>query len=299
MKLKALLGMLFFSGAFSFWVAITPVSALDVPPIPKDIPIVDQTNTLSDEQKLVLAQKIAKERTETGNQIAILMIKSLEDESLEDYSLQVARQWGIGQKDRDSGVLMLIAKDDRVLRIEVGRGLEGPLPDITSGRIIRDRIAPEFRNNNYYAGINAGLDGIILAIHGEADPKLSSDSQALSSTPWEFVFFLLLFVPVWLGSVLARTKSWWAGGVIGGIVGVVIGFIFGFAYVGIVSILILTGLGLLFDRAVSRNYKSHLGRGDSPSWWAGGPYIGGGGSGGGFGGFGGGGFGGGGSSGSW
>lgn len=289
----ALFGMLFMS---------ISASALEVPPKPTDIPVVDQTNTLTADQKAAIATKIADERKATGNQIAVVMINSLQNDALEDYSIRLAREWGVGAKERNSGVLLLIVKDDRRLRIEVGYGLEGALPDIKANRIIRDRIKPAFIKNDYYGGIQAGVDGIILAIHDEADPNLSQSTSnfTAASFPWEIVLFLGLIGFSWLGSVLGRTKSWWAGGVIGGIVGIIAGFIFGFLFIGIVSIVVLTLLGLLFDKAVSVNYRSHAGRGDAPSWWAGGPFIGGGGSsGGGFGGFGGGGFGGGGASGDW
>jgi uncharacterized protein len=278
------------------------VEALAVPPKPTDIPVVDQTNTLTADQKAGIAAKIANERKNSGNQIAVLMISSLGDDALENYSLNVAREWGVGQKERNSGVLLLVVKDDRRLRIEVGYGLEGALPDIRANQIIRDRIRPAFQKNDYYGGINSGVDGIITAIHGEVDPNLSqaTNSDSAAGIPWEFLFFFGLMGFSWLGSVLARTKSWWAGGVVGGAIGVVVGLLFGFMFIGIASIVALTIIGLLFDKIVSANYRSHASHGDAPSWWAGGPFIGGGrGSGGGFGGFGGGGFGGGGASGDW
>ena len=137
---------------------VASASALAVPPKPTDIPIVDQTNTLTADQKTSIAAKIAEERQATGNQIAILIIPSLEGDALENYSLDVAREWGIGQKERSSGVLLLVAKEDRKLRIEVGYGLEGSLPDITANRIIRDRIRPAFQQNDYYRGVDAGVD---------------------------------------------------------------------------------------------------------------------------------------------
>jgi uncharacterized protein len=278
--------------------------ALDVPPVPTDIPVVDQTNTLTQEQKQLLAARIAEERKATGNQIAILMIQSLEGDAIEDYSLKVARGWGIGQKDRDSGVLLLVAKDDRKLRIEVGYGLEGALTDARSGRIIRDRITPKFREGKFYEGINEGLSGIITAIHGEADPNLepegSGETGKRRGLPIELIFWGVVLIPVWLGSILARTKSWWAGGVIGGVAGVAAAFFIASLIFSIILTVGLVIVGLLFDWLVSRNYRKHAGRHEAPSWWAGGPWIGGGGNdSGGFGGFGGGSFGGGGSSGSW
>lgn len=283
--------------------SVTAASALEVPAAPSDVPIVDQTGTLTPEQKTSLAAIIARERSETGNQIGLLMVRSLDGAVLEDYSLEVARTWGIGSKERNSGVLLLVAKDDRKVRIEVGYGLEGALTDVRSSRIIRERIAPEFRAGKFYEGLQSGLVGITTAINNEVDPKLLANDQKNSESPgvpWEFILVALFFLPTWLASILGRTKSWWAGGVIGALAGTAVGFIFGFMIVGIASIFILTIIGLIFDKAVSANYRQHAGRGDSPSWWAGGPFLGGGGgSGGGFGGFGGGGFGGGGSSGDW
>lgn len=287
------------------WLALMPAgaAALDVPPKPTDIPVVDQTGTLTDDQKQALAKKIADEQSATGNQIAILMVRSLEGRAIEDYSLAVARGWGVGQEGRNSGVLLFVAKDDRRLRIEVGYGLEGALPDIRAGRIIEDRIKPQFRQNKYYEGLDQGVDGIIAAIRGEADPNLRPEGatgEARRGIPLEMIFWGILIIPVWLSSILARTKSWWLGGVIGAGVGVAVGIFMGFLFTGFIAIAVLALLGLLFDRAVSANYRKHAGQHEAPSWWAGGPWIGGGGSGnGGFGGFGGGSFGGGGASGDW
>jgi len=206
-------------------------------------------------------------------------------------------------------VLLLVAKDDRKLRIEVGYGLEGALPDIRASHIIQDRITPEFKQGKYYEGIDSGVDGISAAIHGEKDPNLKAgNSGQKSSSVWSVIgslWWVFLLVPVWLSSILGRTKSWWLGGVIGGAGGVIVALFVGFVFWGIAAIVGLALLGLFFDKAVSANYqKAAKGSRDKPSWWAGGPWLGGGGpssggSSGGFGGFSGGSFGGGGSSGDW
>lgn len=277
------------------------VGALEAPAAPTDIPVVDQTDTLTGDQKDQLAQQIADERKVSGNQIAVLMIRSLEGDSIEGYSLKVARKWGIGTGENNNGVLLLVVKDDRKLRIEVGTGLEGALTDAQTGRIIRNEITPQFRNDKYYEGIRAGVTSTIAAINGEYVASGNAESQNSGGIPWEALFFIGLTGFSWLGAVLGRTKSWWAGGVIGGVAGVVVGVLMTSLLVGILSVVGLVVGGLFFDKAVSKNYRAHSGRGDSPSWWAGGSFLGGGksGGGGGFGGFGGGGFGGGGSSGSW
>lgn len=276
------------------------VSALDVPPAPTDIPIVDTTNTLTQEQKNTIADSIAAVKNETSNQIAVLMIPSLNNDSLEDYSIRVAREWAIGNKEKDNGVLLLVIKDDRKIRIEVGYGLEGALTDARSSQIIRNVITPDFRQEKYFEGISSGLNSIKLAIQNEYDPASEQGSSIkLNGDFWQFIFFVVFFGLIWLTSILARSKSWWAGGVVGGILGLIIGILWGFIITGAVAIVLLAALGLLLDRTVSANYLSSKSQNKSPSWWAGGGFGGGSGSGGGFGGFGGGSFGGGGSSGSW
>jgi uncharacterized protein len=275
------------------------VSALDVPPTPTDIPIVDTTGTLTQDQKNKLAESIAASRAKSSNEIAILIIPTIGNDSLEDYSIRVARDWGIGTKDKNNGVLLLIAKDDRKIRIEVGYGLEGALTDARSSQIIRNVISPDFRNEKYFEGISAGLNSIQLAIDNEYDASLDKQNSSESIFDYFVFFYIVVFAGgIWLSSILARSKSWWAGGAIGGVIGVVIGIISGLILTGLIATGILVALGLFLDKAVSANYAQRKAQNRSPSWWAGGGSSGGGG-GGGFGGFGGGGFGGGGSSGGW
>jgi len=276
------------------------VAALSVPPRPADIPIVDQTNTLTPDQKASLAAQIATERAESGNQIAIVIVPTLENGALEDYSLSIAREWGIGTGQNNNGVLLLVVKNDRVLRIEVGTGLEGALTDIQSGRIIRNDIRPLFQQEKYFEGIQVGLTNIIASINGEY--TATSTNVDPVRLPWELIFGFGFLIFSWLGSILARTKSWWAGGIVGGATGGILGLLAGSLVFGLIGAGALAAIGLLLDKVVSANYKSHASHGEKPSWWAGGGFLGGGGprgGGGGFGGFGGGGFGGGGSSGGW
>lgn len=265
------------------------------------VPILDQTRTLSTEQVDTLSKLVQDTRGQKSYQIGILMVSSLDGYPIEEYSIKVAREWGIGEKDKNNGILLLIAKDDRRMRIEVGSGLEGDLTDLQSSHIIDDVIAPQFKKGEYYQGIYNGVKSIAALVQGKADPHKGSGSsgggimEAVISFGWIGFFGLL-----WLGSVLGRSKSWWAGGVIGGVIGLVVAALFSFVLwsIGILVALVLGGL--LLDFLVSRNFDKHKAAGDLPSWWAGGGWGGGsGGLGGGGGGFGGGGFSGGGSSGSW
>ncbi|HEY9008377.1 MAG TPA: TPM domain-containing protein [Ohtaekwangia sp.] len=142
----------------------------------------DEAHILSQGVIDSLELKLKQHEDSTSNQIAILIIPSLDGEVLEEYALHVAHDvWKLGTKDKDNGVLLLIAVDDRKMRIEVGYGLEGALTDAVSRRILRNEIAPNFRAQRYDEGVTAAIDAIIAAIHGEYtasdEPDLSSDAD--------------------------------------------------------------------------------------------------------------------------
>ena len=162
---------LFLAGIFAV-LSCLPVLALVVPDRPSGR-VTDRTGTLTRDQILRLEQKLAAFERETTNQIAVLLIPSLEGDSLEDYSIRLAEKWKIGQQGRNNGVILLIVKNDRKLRIEVGYGLEGALPDALAGTIIRNEISPRFREGQFYQGIDAGVNAVIAATKGEykAGPK--------------------------------------------------------------------------------------------------------------------------------
>lgn len=276
------------------------VMAIDVPPKPPlQRPVVDMSNTLTSKQIDELSAAINQTRQEKDYQIGVLIVPTLENQALEDFSLNVARTWGIGDKT-NNGVLLLVVKNDRLIRIEVGTGLEGDLTDAESGRIIRDVITPEFRKGNYQQGIQKGVMSIKAQVERTADPNLAAQAKSnLSIKFFESLMPLFTFGAIilsWFSSLLARSKSWWAGGIVGLGVGLVIAYPLGWTHRGISTIIILAILGLLFDYFVSKNYYYKTTKGNTPSWWAGGDWISGGGGGGGFGG---GGFGGGGASGRW
>lgn len=127
----------------------------------------DDAHVLEQETVDALEKQLASYEDSTSNQIAILTVQSLDGDVLEDYSIRVVEKWKLGQADKDNGVLLLVAVDDHKMRIEVGQGLEGVLTDAITSRIIRNEMAPNFRRDDYDAGIKAGIDGIIMAIGGE------------------------------------------------------------------------------------------------------------------------------------
>lgn len=260
----------------------------------------DFAGMLSPPEKSALESKLAGYKKQSGNEVSVVTIPNLGGETIENFASDLFKEWGIGQKGKDNGALLLISRDDQEARIEVGYGLEPFLTDIESGRVIRNILTPAFASGKYSEGIIASVDGIITAI-GAENPVTSSEDSASSrgSFSLSFWIYLIIFVFLWLGSVLARSKSWWLGGVLGGVAGVAF-YIFAGLAVGIIAFAILVPAGLLFDFLVSRAYSKSKGAGGVPPWWIGGGGLGGGGFGnGGFGGFGGGSSGGGGASGRW
>jgi uncharacterized protein len=132
--------------------------------------VVDQTGTLSSSDIAALTQKLRDFETRKGSQIAVLIVPTTQPETIEQFSIRVAEAWKIGRKKVDDGAILLVAKNDRHLRIEVGYGLEGALTDITSRRIIDEVITPKFRDGDFAGGISAGVDRIIRIVDGEPLP---------------------------------------------------------------------------------------------------------------------------------
>jgi uncharacterized protein len=132
--------------------------------------VVDRTGTLSSSDIAALSQKLGDFETRKGSQIAVLIVPTTDPETIEQFSIRVAEAWKIGRKKVDDGAILVVAKNDRHLRIEVGYGLEGALTDITSRRIIDEVITPKFRDGDFAGGISAGVDRIIRIVDGEPLP---------------------------------------------------------------------------------------------------------------------------------
>ncbi|MBC7961337.1 MAG: TPM domain-containing protein [Steroidobacteraceae bacterium] len=258
----------------------------------------DNANMLSPGASQRLEQTLADFERSDSTQIVVLTINSLEGESLEEYSIKVAEAWRIGQTKLDNGAILLIAKQERKIRIEVGQGLEGVLTDLVSGRIIRGDISPYFKKNDYDAGITAGVSSIMQVVKGEyqAQPRDLKQGKKSAEPVFTLLVFLLVAV-VFLGSL-----SKYLGGAAGAAGLSLIGFLT-FPGLGILILALLGAAGFILGLVISFLFGGG-GRGSGGGF--GGPFLGGGfggGSqgGGGFGGFSGGGgsFGGGGASGDW
>src|SRR5262252_7548238 len=145
-------------------------TAADVPVPPLKARVTDLTGTLSASQVQNLDARLRDFESSKGSQIAVLLLPSTQPETIEQYSIRVAEAWKIGRAKIDDGVIVVVAKDDRRLRIEVGRGLEGAITDGLAKRIINEVITPRFKAGDFYGGIAAGCDALIKLIEGEALP---------------------------------------------------------------------------------------------------------------------------------
>ncbi len=225
----------------------------------------DFTRTLTPEQVQALESKLVAYDDSTSNQVAVVIINSLSNYDIAEYTLAVGRKWGVGGKEFNNGIVLLVAKDDRRVRIEVGYGLEGAIPDITAKSIIDKDITPNFKEENYYRGLDEATDDIIKAAAGEYTAPAGYHKKN-KGFPIGAIIFLIIILSI----VFSR------GGRGGG------GMISRRGYGGF-------GTGWIIGSILGGGLS---GGGRSGGGWSGG-------SGGGFGGFGGGSFGGGGASGSW
>ena len=173
--------------------------AAAVPPISAHV--TDLTGTLSAAQRAALEQRLGDFGREKGSQLAVLIVPSTAPESIDEYSLRVAEQWQLGRRKVDDGALLLIAKDDRTLRIEVGYGLEGALNDAVSQRIISEIITPHFQQGDFYGGVAAGVDAMMAVVRNEPLPMPTDDTWSGPDHGLDYLAPLLILALA-LGGVL-------------------------------------------------------------------------------------------------
>ena len=257
-----------------------PTLALDVPKLAGRVN--DYAGLLSPDVKATLEKKLDNFEKEQSTQIVVLTISSLQGDIIEQFAIRVAEQWKLGQKGKDNGVLLILARDERKVRIEVGMGLQGVLPDISASHIIRDVMRPFLQKDDYDRGISAGIDAILAATSGEfkATAKVKASQKQHSSSPSPVTLFLLAVVAI----LILGTFSRYLGGLTGSAV-LPLAAWFGLPGVSLLTIVILAAAGFIGGLLLSMLLSGIFG--------GSGGYFGGG-WGGGF--FGGGGFGGGGSS---
>jgi len=273
-------------------------AALDVPPLTGRVN--DLAHLLSADATTRLEQKLAGFERESSNQIAVLTLPSLQGDDIDQFAIRVAEQWKLGQTGKDNGVLLIIAQAERKVRIEVGMGLQGVLPDITASRIIRDVMRPYLKSGNFDQAVNAATDAIVAATKGEfkaaPEERKSRPRHSGASTLLTFLIF------TGVAAVVLGAVSRYLGGLAGAI-GLPLAAGTTFPGLGLVFLILLGAVGLVagFLLSTLTRFGHSGGHGGGGIYWGGGGGGFGGGFGGGDGGFsgGGGGFDGGGASGDW
>jgi len=283
--------------AFSYAVELF---GADLEPIPAlTARVTDTTGTLDAGQKQTLESSLASLEQRKGAQLAVLMVPSVKPEEIEQYSIRVVDAWKLGRKNVDDGALLIVAKNDHRVRIEVGRGLEGAVPDAASARIIREYVTPKFRAGDFYGGIVDATDAMTKLIDGESLPPPLAEERRKPGTSDVFnTITTVLFVAIWLRAMFGGLPAAPRAGIVGLASGAVAMF-FG----GVLALAVVCGLFGALLGVLGGGGGGGFARRGGWGGFGGGGFGGGGGSwsGGGGGGFsgGGGGFSGGGASGSW
>lgn len=212
--------------------------------------VTDETSTLTQEQKVQLEQALTAFEARKGTQLAVLMLATTLPEGIEQYALRVAEQWKLGRKKVDDGVILVVAKDDRTVRIEVGYGLEGALSDIVSKRIISETIVPRFKQGDFFGGVQAGTAQIMQVVDGEPLPAPQNNQRESDQSFRQFVP-LLFIVAVGVGGVLRHVVgkvggSLITGAIVTGLAWMLIGTLLYAILAGIASMFVtLIGAGTL------------------------------------------------------
>ncbi|TSA18366.1 MAG: hypothetical protein D4R74_01320, partial [Betaproteobacteria bacterium] len=207
--------------------------------------ITDITGTLSSVQLASLETELRDFEQQKGSQIAVLILPSTQPESIEQYSIRVAEQWKVGRAKTGDGLILIVAKEDQRLRIEVGYGLEGAIPDVVAKRVIREVMAPHFLANDFYGGIRDGIQTLMKLIDGE---KLPPPAKAAKVDDYESLFVVLLAVVIVAGgvlkAVLGRALGSAATGVAAGAIAwVLAGAIAAAVIAGIIAFLFALSMG--------------------------------------------------------
>ena len=291
------------------WLASPAISLLllfgsgalaDVAVPPLRSPVTDLTGTLTSEQSATLEQQLRAFEAKQGSQIAVLIVPTTQPETIEQYGIRVAEAWKLGRRGVNDGALLLIAKDDRAVRIEVGYGLEGVLPDVLANRIVDQVVVPRLRSGDFLGGIREAIERMIALIEGEPLPEPAQSQRGVPSANGLGNALPLLLLLVFVGSTVLRGMLGRFGGasVTAGIAAAIVWFLtstliiaIGAAVIAFVIALLGGGGGGGWANPRRRGWGGYSGGG-----WGGGGWSGGGG--GGWSG-GGGGFGGGGASGRW
>lgn len=230
--------------------------------------VIDTTGTLSAEQKQALENRLSAFESAKGTQIAVLMVPTTAPEDIVDYTQRVGDAWKIGRKDVGDGLLLIIAKNDRTLRIATAKALEGAVPDLAARQVIQNTITPRFRAGDYAAGIEAGLIELMARISGERLPEPTGQSSA-SAPDWNgLLIFLFVLVPV-LSRLFAAMLGRRLGSVVTGAATGFLAWVLGASW--LLSLLaggVATVLALVFGVAALQGGHWSVGHGRRSSGWS-------------------------------
>ncbi|MDI1293769.1 MAG: YgcG family protein [Methylobacter sp.] len=267
-------------GFFLLLFCITACAVVGVPKLAQRV--TDLTSTLSAEQVNALEAKLTAFEAKKGSQIAVLIVPTTQPKDIAEFGIEVADLWQTGRKGVDDGVILIVAKDDRKLRLEVGYGLEGIIPDAVAKRVIAETITPFFKAGDYAGGIDAGVEQLIKLIEGENLPAPSENpTEKLGEGAFIFILMGGLIAGFILSAVVGRVMAGMLAGLGSGIVAVLV---LGLAF----SVALFVGIMIFFIVSVRSTGGRGLSNGGGFGGSGGGSWSGGGG-----------GFGGGGASGSW
>ena len=268
------------------WVALGTAWAQDVLPVPAlTARVIDQTGTLDTAQRSVLEAKLAAFEQASGPQIVVLMVPSTQPEDISSYAQRVADSWKIGRREVGDGLLIVVAKNDRRVRIEVAKALEGAVPDLAARQIIDRAITPAFRAGDFAGGLSAAVDTLMARIKGEGLPLPEArPPQGPQDGSWqELLMFFFVAVPV-IGGILSKVLGRKLGSLVtaGGAGAAAWIFSASLLIAGAAALLTMLVVGILGVGAMQRGTGRGTGRGGPVIWGGGGGNFGGGGASGGW-----------------
>ncbi|KAB2895876.1 MAG: YgcG family protein, partial [Dokdonella sp.] len=233
-------------GLFVAWLWLAgaaPLAAADLQPVPAlHARVTDLTGTLDAARTQALEQRLAELERAKGAQLAVLIVPTTQPEDIAQYGIRVGDAWRLGRKEVDDGVILIVAKNDRRVRIEVGTGLEGAIPDAAAARIIREYITPRFRDGDYAGGIDAAVGALTLLVNGEALPAPLIDEDAPAGGDIDLAWIVAFFAATFLTTLTSSLPKWLGAPLVGAGVGVAVWYATGV----LVTAVVLGVLGVLF-----------------------------------------------------
>lgn len=198
--------------------------------------VTDTTGSLDAAARQQLTQTLADLEQRKGAQVAVLMVPSTDGEAIESYALRAFEQWKLGRSGVDDGILFVIAKDDRRLRIEVGYGLEGAVTDLQAGRIIREQVAPRFQQGDFAGGVAAGVDSLVRLVDGEDLPPVPASAASSGGSDMEWLDWIMPLViaavalpPVWAAAGAALLMYLFTSSIVAAALGAMVAFLLSLA----------------------------------------------------------------------